>query len=804
MVWDDKMSKLKGILILILLLALIASPIAVLASDISGARYYGTIIVSNNSSATTNVAVNCTISTQVLIDGGYLNSSANNCVVRSSAGADLPFMPAVNASYPWCIWVPAIGQNAHLSDILYTANSTGGEIRYFPGVTGMTTADSASLEPGDNFTIEQKAWWDTDTGANKFAVYKPEAFWTYVSPDVSGNITSSIQSTGWQNIFPEGAYTLNNWKEYPYAEREVSGTRIRMKNDTAGENRIHEVAVWDGTAWVTPISATGATWTDIAKAYDGNTGTYALEVAGIGVWTGYLTFQIPLPVSSTKVRGWCNHAAPNVNRIEVDVGVPTATVNVTALDVSSGEHTIATFTDNISLFVGISKDNVDANFPIPDNLVLNAPLWHTESNVSPFTTKDVNEFACTVTDAAWSSDGYDFDGTGDKIATSVAFINAFKGSANGTIIIWLNVGELNRANPLFYFGDSGTSSNLHELSIEADNTVRVLNKDGADHYRGTFNPSLSADTWYQLAFTVDPTGNKLYWNSAVQTVSYTNGSAASAEFLDDLANLDACVFGRHEIAAGATFKGTEGEVQLYDRALSPTEILANYNATKWKYETSNEYFHYNLVGTGVPNVDHDWAFLLTNTVLYMEDQTISVNSTQVQYIDWEYGTTFSDNSTFGNDAAPTFRTTSSDADVSAVFTSFLPVAEARAPAYALADAPAFIETVPTIVSTWDVTPGAGTFPLAMVITAVAAATDTPPQLPLLIIATFVILACSLAMSATMRRYGSGSLIVKIIAIVAVMGVFIAIENFGIDFWMLVVFLIIAIALAMGSKQVGWQ
>jgi len=37
-----------------------------------------------------------------------------------------------------------------------------------------------------------------------------------------------------------------------------------------------------------------------------------------------------------------------------------------------------------------------------------------------------------------------------------------------------------------------------------------------------------------------------------------------------------------------------------------------------------------------------------------------------------------------------------------------------------------------------------------------------------------------------------------------MGIFIAVGNFGIDFWMLFVFLVIAIAFAMGSKQVGWQ
>lgn len=50
---------------------------------------------------------------------------------------------------------------------------------------------------------------------------------------------------------------------------------------------------------------------------------------------------------------------------------------------------------------------------------------------------------------------------------------------------------------------------------------------------------------------------------------------------------------------------------------------------------------------------------------YILDFAVSVNSTQTCYIDWSYGATFTDDSLHGNFATPTFRTTSSDADVSA-------------------------------------------------------------------------------------------------------------------------------------------
>ncbi|GAH14409.1 unnamed protein product, partial [marine sediment metagenome] len=130
---------------------------------------------------------------------------------------------------------------------------------------------------------------------------------------------------------------------------------------------------------------------------------------------------------------------------------------------------------------------------------------------------------------------------------------------------------------------------------------------------------------------------------------------------------------------------------------------------------------------------------------------------------------------------------------------------AKAPDYVLGEAPAFIDPGITgnLTSTFTTTPQTGAFPLAGVITAVAEATETPAQLPLLIIALFTILAISLAVSAAIRRYGSGSLIVKILVITAVMGIFIALRNFGIDFWMLIVFLVISIAIAFASKQLGW-
>lgn len=212
------------------------------------------------------------------------------------------------------------------------------------------------------------------------------------------------------------------------------------------------------------------------------------------------------------------------------------------------------------------------------------------------------------------------------------------------------------------------------------------------------------------------------------------------------------------------------------------------------------------VAVTVPNNDNNWAFLENDVMPYMEYQKIWIDGVLRQHIVWEYGTTFTDLSGNSNPATPSFRSASSDPHISAELISFQPVSEARAPDYVLGEAPAFIDPAITgnVTGTFTTTPGTGAFPLANVIAEIAAATDTPPQLPLLIIACFVLLAASLSVSATMRRYGSGSILVKTLVIAAIMGIFVALGNFAIDFWMIVVFLIIAISLCFASKQLGWS
>ena len=188
--------KLLNLLLVILLLVAIPGTL-VLASDISGALYKMSIVVSNNGTLANYVSTNSVISTPNLITGGFLNSSANNCAVLDKADNDVPFMPGYSTN-PWAFWVETIGADSYLNYDLYTADTTGGDIVYFPGLTGMLVSDNSTIELGSDFEVNTVGWVDTTLSANASLVFKDDAFRTYISG--TDEITSAI--TYGSQVFP--------------------------------------------------------------------------------------------------------------------------------------------------------------------------------------------------------------------------------------------------------------------------------------------------------------------------------------------------------------------------------------------------------------------------------------------------------------------------------------------------------------------------------------------------------------------------------------------------------------------------
>ena len=137
-------------------------------------------------------------------------------------------------------------------------------------------------------------------------------------------------------------------------------------------------------------------------------------------------------------------------------------------------------------------------------------------------------------------------------------------------------------------------------------------------------------------------------NKPVLTVNYTYTVTLSVPGVTS---------GEHTIKA--TYNGTTVTL-VVDEGL-PTEITNSTN-----------------VSFAVANSAADLVSFASGVMPYVEYQKIYTDSGKQQDIEWEYGATFHNSAHGGDDAAPTFRTTSSDADVSASLISFTPMVLASA------------------------------------------------------------------------------------------------------------------------------
>jgi len=406
----------------------------------------------------------------------------------------------------------------------------------------------------------------------------------------------------------------------------------------------------------------------------------------------------PAPADTTSLVGWW-HMDENTGATTADetAGGHTLTLtggatwsdeeylSVAAAGVASGEHTVPTSID--SPFLSLGVDATSPITPVSDNLTMNAPLWQAESEEdgsNEFTTIDSNAYTATVTGPTWTlNEGYDFDGNDDYItipaAASINNLPAFSWEA------WIYPSSTlaDRWIDKSTKGARLTTGQLHTVFYAA--TAPGQSKDAT---------ALTANNWYHVLFTYDDAGDRLvriYKNGA--EVTYSIQTAPTGALNSDAAfNL---ILGT---VAGYTndLDGKLGEFRIYNKVLTPAEILRNYNSTKGKY-TSGDISTYSTLAS-VPDNANDWAFLTGGVMPYLGSQTITIGGVTRQQIAWEYGATFTDASGSGNHATPSFRTTSSDADVGAELVSISPINKAKASGWSISQAGTMVTEAPEMDS----------------------------------------------------------------------------------------------------------
>jgi hypothetical protein len=169
-----------------------------------------------------------------------------------------------------------------------------------------------------------------------------------------------------------------------------------------------------------------------------------------------------------------------------------------------------------------------------------------------------------------------FDGVDDYVGLAGIQAPSF------TITSWVKLNELNRFHGIMGRADSIFSNLSYAFRILSSNQLSIsLSNSGTSNplYVEVTSPtSLQISTWYNLTVTFSKPTTTLYVNA--------NASITDTNFNSDLFNSTSnSIIGGYTYGNGLNFlmKGNISNMQFYNRALTASEVLQNYNATKARF-----------------------------------------------------------------------------------------------------------------------------------------------------------------------------------------------------------------------------
>lgn len=627
-----------------------------IASDISDALYSATVRISNNGTTATNVFTTCNISTQELIDGGYINDSCNNTALLTNAGADTAYMPAVTTDNKCCIYVSSIGQDQSLDYRLYLSGSTNmsGKLRYFPSDEGMTTTDNASLEPGDTFTIEQKGWIDTDNGSDKNLVDKPGAFRTWVSG--TENITSGIVNGEYADNFT--AYL--NWHEDTYDTRWIGQIFTANTSYSITGVRLPLYGGDVGTCWVgiraesagkpTGVDTANVSFDSTTVAADASSENVTLTFTEPVELTEGTEYAIVLRAPSGDAGNRFSWRGDSTNGYKqghwvlssdsgdtwtIDTGedfvFDTLTyTDVTATGVSSGEHTVTAnvsanvsswATGNVLHFEGTTDDEVNCGAIYNAGTKLWVSLWFKLDN--NFTAGGTNRVIWTK-----RKDGGDYillrldTGTGKLrffhvVGAGLKFA-CYSSETSWTAGQWYHI--------ISSMSDNGTDVNARLI---VDGGTPITDADAAQ------NPLPNGGNFMIGDDAASPGGGIALDGIIANVITGTDDLTPAEEtaLYNGIAPSDETDYWYLDKGKGVTIDSYGSASNNGTAGTACVWTTANYTSGKtgrlcdFTLQVDDNRWGTNLKGATVPDNSANWTFLENNVMPYSDNISISVNGT---------------------------------------------------------------------------------------------------------------------------------------------------------------------------------
>jgi len=178
-----------------------------------------------------------------------------------------------------------------------------------------------------------------------------------------------------------------------------------------------------------------------------------------------------------------------------------------------------------------------------------------------------------------------FDGTNDYVKPPNTSLYQF---SDFTISVWFKVTVLNINQFLVDTSSDASNGYGYSFRVKSDNKIRFWAYD-ANNFLDT-SVTVTTNTWYNLVVNYNNTSKtqNIYING-VLSVSNTHTNTFTPSTISYLQ------IGASQLLSGP-LKGNMSQILFYNRTLSASEVLQNFNATKDRYLTSIP-FEYFVLGT---------------------------------------------------------------------------------------------------------------------------------------------------------------------------------------------------------------
>jgi len=207
---------------------------------------------------------------------------------------------------------------------------------------------------------------------------------------------------------------------------------------------------------------------------------------------------------------------------------------------------------------------------IPDpGLALYLPLY--EMDGTSFMSKDAYGHLCTATGALWRPSGRYFDGVDDSIivphSATLAITNVL------TVIAWVRTTDAGHQVII------GKNYKEYEVGIaQSVSRIQIYYGDGTNFTNAELDstPNVWDGNFHHIGVIIRKDGSGCT-------------SVVDGNFIETVAGAAKTGGGTADVYVGVRndqtldWDGTIGEIQIYNRALTPQEIQHNYLATKWRY-----------------------------------------------------------------------------------------------------------------------------------------------------------------------------------------------------------------------------